>query len=202
MSAANIIQSTAHQVDLPALADRIRAEHQAVQAAMRNGVTHALAAGDGLVQAQSQVPSGQWARWLKENCFFSVRTAQLYMQLAGNRGDIEAEISRAPDLSLRAARRLISKPKSELATPGKRTTARAGAAAAVAVDTAAVKFASTLTKALRLALSLQRSEKSPTPALAGILSKLTAKRLDLHDIAIVVRPSPRGRAPRAGRRAA
>ena len=92
------ITPSAQQDNLTALADRIRIEHEAVQAAMRNGVTHALEAGDGLVQAQSQVPTGKWARWLKENCFLSIRTAQLYMQLAQHRPEIEAEISRAPDL--------------------------------------------------------------------------------------------------------
>ena len=60
------ITPPAQQDNLVALADRIRAEHEAVAIAMRNGVTHALEAGDALGQAQSQVPSGQWARWLKE----------------------------------------------------------------------------------------------------------------------------------------
>ena len=39
------ITPSAQQDNLTALADRIRIEHEAVQAAMRNGVTHALEAG-------------------------------------------------------------------------------------------------------------------------------------------------------------
>ena len=196
------ITPSAQQDNLTALADRIRIEHEAVQAAMRNGVTHALEAGDGLVQAQSQVPTGKWARWLKENCFLSIRTAQLYMQLAQHRPEIEAEISRAPDLSLRAARRLIS--KSKTATTNNRTDyenwiEREDQNQAQA--NAATKLAITLTKALRHALSLQQCEKSPSNALNGLLAKLGSRKLDLHDIAIVVRPNPRAR-PRPRRRAA
>jgi hypothetical protein len=176
------------QDNLNDLADRIRAELQAAKTAWHNALGHALNVGQALLDAQLLV-SGNWKRWLRDNCSLSVSTAQLYQQLARHRDEIEAEISRTPELSLRAARRLISKPK--VAATDRRTATRAGAAAAP--DPAAAKFASTLTKALRTALSLQRSEKSPTPALVGILAKLGAKHLDLHDIAIVVRPNTRAR---------
>jgi hypothetical protein len=64
--------------------------------------------GDMLIEAQGRVSSG-WKRWLRENCFLSVRTAMLYMQLARHRAEIEAEIERMGELSLRAAIRLIAK---------------------------------------------------------------------------------------------
>jgi hypothetical protein len=54
-----------------------------------------------------------WKEWLRENCFVSDRTAQLYQQLARHRDDIEAELQHNVELSLRAARRLISKPQDD-----------------------------------------------------------------------------------------
>jgi hypothetical protein len=198
MSSANITDTSERQ-DLTALATRIRIELQAAKTAWRNALGHALNVGQALLDAQPLV-SGNWKRWLRDNCSLSVSTAQLYQQLARHRDEIEAEISRTPELSLRAARRFI-KTKSEPAAHGKRTAASVPATDVTAAEAAAGKLGTTLTKALRTALSLQRSDKSPAPALAGILSKLSAKRLDLHDIAIVVRPSPRAR-PRLRRRAA
>jgi len=105
-------------------------------------------------------------------------------------------------ISLRAARRLIS--KSKTATTNNRTDyenwiEREDQNQAQA--NAATKLAITLTKALRHALSLQQCEKSPSNALNGLLAKLGSSKLDLHDIAIVVRPNPRAR-PRPRRRAA
>jgi hypothetical protein len=62
-----------------------------------------------LIAAQARVTTG-WKRWLRENCFLSQRTALLYQQLARHRAEIEAEITRLGELSLRAARRLIAEP--------------------------------------------------------------------------------------------
>jgi hypothetical protein len=97
---------------LDRLARRIREEQQAVQAAGATVLRHALEAGDALIEAQSRVTTN-WKKWLRDNCFLCVRTAQLYQQLARHREDIEAAIAQAGDLSLRAACRLISKPKAE-----------------------------------------------------------------------------------------
>src|SRR5262245_53985269 len=97
---------------LAALALCIRAQHRFCQVASVTALRHALNAGDALIRAQTLVSSG-WKRWLRNNCFLGARTAQLYQQLARHRDEIEAEISRAPDLSLRAARRLIGKPNTK-----------------------------------------------------------------------------------------
>jgi len=96
---------------LAELAETIRTGHKAIGAAMRNALRIALDSGDALIEAQGLVPAGQWGRWLRDNCFLSTRTAQLYMQLAEHRIEIEAELERVTDLSLRAARRLIMEPK-------------------------------------------------------------------------------------------
>jgi hypothetical protein len=184
--------SLSPEQELLALAETICNKCKAVAETARVTLRAALAAGAALNQAKALVPLGGWKRWLKDNCFMSVRTAQLYQQLADHRDEIEAEESRVPDLSLCAARRLIAKPKSEAHTTTDTaattdTASPADTAANTATNSAAMKFSKTLTKALQTALSLQRSEESPVPALIGILSKLQARKLDIYDVEIFVR---------------
>jgi hypothetical protein len=184
---ANNIQPNIQQ-DLDDLARRVRDAIEAANSAFRNALRKALDAGAALLEAQAQVPASEWQRWLKDNCFLSMRTAELYMQLARNRETIEAELSRVPGLSLRAARRLISTPKSNPAPKGKRTTA----AATMPLET-------TLAKALRQALSLQAqaTDGAIAPgvanALNGLLNRLHAAGLDLHDLHLVIRTRTRAR---------
>jgi hypothetical protein len=94
--------------DLDHLAARIRTTLQASEAAMRNALRLALDAGDMLIAAKQRIPEGGWGTWLGNGCSLEVRTAQLYMQLARHRDEIEARLEETPDLSLRAARRLIA----------------------------------------------------------------------------------------------
>jgi hypothetical protein len=108
-------ESNSDESVLEQLARQIR-EHR--EAARRVGLTllgHLLDAGDALNEAQQRVSTG-WKRWLRENCFLSVSTAQLYQQLARNRTEIEEKLRNDPDLSLRAARRLITKRSSNKST--------------------------------------------------------------------------------------
>jgi hypothetical protein len=102
------VPPTAEQAPLEELARRIRAALQASCQERRNALRRDLDIGDMLTEAQAQVTTG-WKRWLRENCFLSERTALLYQQLARHRAEIEAEIERVGELSLRAAVRLISK---------------------------------------------------------------------------------------------
>jgi hypothetical protein len=103
---------------LDELAERVRAgcaaleqaEQQAKQA-MCNALHIALDLGDALIAAQSQVPAGQWECWLKDNCPRPRRSAYFYMQVAHHRPEIEVAREKNPKLSLRAAGRLIAKPK-------------------------------------------------------------------------------------------
>jgi hypothetical protein len=94
---------------LEQLARRIRESRQAAQQAGAALLHHCLDAGDALNEAQERVSTG-WKRWLKENCFLSVRTALVYQQLANHRDEIEAAIAQAGELSLRGALRLIATP--------------------------------------------------------------------------------------------
>jgi hypothetical protein len=78
----------------------------------RNALRRAMEAGDLLVGVQPRVRAlgFNWKQWLADTCAVRPRTAQLYMQLAQNRAQIEAALEQHPDLSFRGAIRVISKP--------------------------------------------------------------------------------------------
>jgi hypothetical protein len=99
-------------LDIDELAATIRREFDEVRRAGCNALHHAMKAGDALNDAQERV-TGNWKRWLRENCFVGVRTAFLYQRLARHRDQIEAAMNGlTAELSLRGALRLISTPKS------------------------------------------------------------------------------------------
>jgi hypothetical protein len=90
------------------LAGRIQAEHGAVSAALKDGVRHAINAGELLIEAKGQIAHGQWLPWLRDHCAISERTAQLYMRVAKNRKEIEEQIrTGVADLSLNEAAALL-----------------------------------------------------------------------------------------------
>lgn len=94
--------------DLKILACQIR---QAVKAVQNGGAAllhHAMEAGDALNQAQERV-STNWKKWLLDNCSISVRSAFDYQRLARHRDEIEREIGRAGEVSIRAALQLVAK---------------------------------------------------------------------------------------------
>jgi hypothetical protein len=64
------------------LAARIHDEHRAAVGALKQGVLHAIAAGDLLLKAKAQLKHGGWLDWLKANCEIPERTVQAYMRLA------------------------------------------------------------------------------------------------------------------------
>jgi hypothetical protein len=100
------------ETSLDDLARQVRAWVAEIRKACLTALDHAMNCGDALNAAQERVSTG-WKKWLRENCRLAVSTAHLYQQLARHREEIEAEISRVPDLSLRAARKLITKTTSE-----------------------------------------------------------------------------------------
>jgi hypothetical protein len=184
---------------LSALAKSIRAAHTTVQFAMRHAVARALSCGDLLIQAKAAVPSGRWQRWLRTNCKLSTRTAQRYVQLAQHRAEIEDKLASWPDFSVRAAQRLVSKRKVVATDKGTEVQAQAPPPS---VNTAVLKLAKTLTLALRTALSKQAKAEETAPSLNAILTKLSARGLDLHDIAIIVRPRSSARTRRRAKNSA
>jgi hypothetical protein len=75
-----------------------------------NALDIALTIGKRLNLAKEQVGAGKWSKWLRDDCEIRSRsTALLYMRLANHKGDIDAARVLLPHLSVRAARRLLTK---------------------------------------------------------------------------------------------
>ena len=75
--------------ELDMLAERIVAEHRQASLAIAtvieqvdNAVGHARNVGRLLLEAKGKIKHGQWKKWVKANCPFSVRSAETYMKLA------------------------------------------------------------------------------------------------------------------------
>jgi hypothetical protein len=74
-------------------------------------VQERLTSDDDPVQRVAPSRSLGWKRWLRLNCpSFSVRTAFLYQQLARHRSEIEREIARTGEMSVREAVRFVTAP--------------------------------------------------------------------------------------------
>ena len=118
------------------LAAEINAEHKGVVGAARSGLEHALAAGDLLIEAKSQLNHGEWQPWLKANCKPSKRTAQLYMQIAKNRKLLESKSATVALFTVKAAADELNHMAGEAAIEdGALTTYYAGRGAASAPET-------------------------------------------------------------------
>jgi hypothetical protein len=81
------VSSITHSADdnearLKALIDGINDEHGKCKLAYRSAMGHAINAGGMLNEAKDLVEHGQWLPWVKANCQFDKRTAQLYMKIA------------------------------------------------------------------------------------------------------------------------
>ncbi len=90
------------------LAARIKAEHNAVVAAFRHGIEHAIRTGELLLEAKAQLPHGEWGSWLEANCEISERSASRYMRLARHRSELESKTATVADLTLNAATQLLA----------------------------------------------------------------------------------------------
>ena len=91
-------------VTLDELAARANAEHELVVKAGEAMIEHAIRAGEALLEAQAQLPWGQWEPWLDEHFNQSRVNAAIYMRIARYRDFvIESGIT-----SIRSARRLLS----------------------------------------------------------------------------------------------
>ena len=53
------------------LAALINAAHEAASAALKNSITHAMHAGELLIEAKDKLDHGEWLPWLKANFPFS-----------------------------------------------------------------------------------------------------------------------------------
>jgi hypothetical protein len=93
------------------IAAAINAEHAKVEAAKQAGVQHARECGRLLCEAKETVAHGKWDAWVKANCSFSPRTAQLYMRVHKHLSGDPAKAQRVADLSLRELDREIAQPR-------------------------------------------------------------------------------------------
>jgi hypothetical protein len=62
-------------------AGQIREAHEACLTATRSSVEHAYRVGELLTEVKTAVGHGSYAPWLRANCPFSARTAQVYMRI-------------------------------------------------------------------------------------------------------------------------
>src|ERR1035437_5058657 len=93
------------------LRERLKVEHAAVGEALKTSVVHAMAAGDILIEAKTQLKKhGAWLPLLK-SCGLSERTSQRYMRLARSRNIIEANTTPVSDLGIRGALALLAVPR-------------------------------------------------------------------------------------------
>ena len=101
------------EIDLKALAEIARYNHLQVTTAVASILDSAMAAGDALIAIENsrKVRHGEWTSWVSRHCGFDPRTARRYMQLARARSVLEPKRSRATDLSIAAALKLIAVPK-------------------------------------------------------------------------------------------
>jgi hypothetical protein len=91
-------------------AAEIRKGLQNIRRVLSNALDIALAVGQRLNIAKEQVGDRKWGKWLRDDCCnLSRSTALLYMRVANHKGDIDAARVLLPDMSLRAARRLLTK---------------------------------------------------------------------------------------------
>jgi hypothetical protein len=94
--------------NLSALAVQINTAHDLVESSFREGVGHAIHAGELLIAAKKQVLHGEWEKWLRANVRFQARTARAYMQIA----ELDPEKrQRVADLPLRQAMKAITQRK-------------------------------------------------------------------------------------------
>jgi hypothetical protein len=98
------------------LAQRARAEHEAVGAALRDTVRHAMAAVEILLEAKAGMPHGLFGDWLETKAGVPRRTAQVYMRLARELPKLPQEKRNAvAHLSLRDAIAELSRTSGKVA---------------------------------------------------------------------------------------
>lgn len=102
------------------LAARINAAHEACVHAERDALRYAIQAGALLTEVKGRVGHGGYIEWVRANCAFTIRTAQLYCQVASAIDDGRLNAKLVSHLGFREALELLRKE-----TPGDRLGARA-----------------------------------------------------------------------------
>ncbi len=95
------------------LAREINQEAQACEAALAQGMEHALKAGRLLLEAKALIPHGGWLPFVEQQCGLTARTAQGYMRVARHWPEIESKYETVAHLSLHKALELLRVATSE-----------------------------------------------------------------------------------------
>lgn len=103
-------------IDTANLVGRINAAHRKAELSARDAIQHALEAGGLLRQVKNSLQHGQWLPWLGENFKGSNKTAERYLRLHDHR-DLISNSTRASDLSIRQAERLLTVAKPVVSKP-------------------------------------------------------------------------------------
>jgi hypothetical protein len=172
--------------DLAALAEKIRFEIDAADAAGRNRIKHAMAGGRHLITVKVLV-GRRFKGWLAEHGL-NRANAYNYMLLAENAESVQ----RAGHSSIRAALRMLRKPR-EPSAKSEKTPPNYEAWRAMRPQ-ARQKFLDTISKALRQALSLTKDSGdvpsvSALAALRAINAKLVAVGMDLNNLTVKIDPT-------------
>lgn len=101
---------------LETLAGEINEEHRAFVGSLKKTAEHGIRAGELLTEAKGQCEHGTWLPWLEKNFEGSERSAQVYMQMFRNRGEIRAKYAESADLSISGALKEIGGPPAELSS--------------------------------------------------------------------------------------
>lgn len=99
--------------NLPTLAGRINEEHRACEKAVGAALTHAMNAGELLVEVKASLPHGAFGPWLAENFAGSDRTARAYMRVYSRRDELGAKWQSSATLSLDGALKALSAPRED-----------------------------------------------------------------------------------------
>jgi hypothetical protein len=170
---------------MPPTPDEIRqinTEHQAAVSNSNGSLQHAIACGEKLKAAKEKVAHGEWEKWLGQNCpNIGERNLRLYMQLASKGPELKKAAvqngNAVADLSLRGARKLISKPLTE-EKKAERKAARAAKSSVtveallrdLAVDEVYTALKNTMSIEDLLALAqmiLKRNERGDAPSISS-----------------------------------
>lgn len=86
----------------------INEHHEAANRCAQEAVSHALAAGEQLIQLKGKIKHGGFGTWCKKHLGFSYRTARIYMQIAENRQILTDQNGNALPICLRDIPRLLN----------------------------------------------------------------------------------------------
>ncbi len=85
------------------LTGEINHYHAKCEEAVGQAVLYAKEAGDRLLKVKESLGHGQWLPWLQKDFDGAPRTAQAYMRIANNWGELQQKRSSASHLSIRGA---------------------------------------------------------------------------------------------------